>query len=294
MRKISIQNNKGGVGKSQTALNLAYSLAKAGYKTLIADIDPQANVTKALLDVSSMTSLNSAISLRKEFDELNIDNELMKAVKILHDYVMKPEFEKDISDVINNPLCIKDAIRSTLYENLDILPSTNRLSTTDAEIKISGKNPSGRLRRAFSIIENDYDVVVLDNSPFENALTYNSMTSCTSKDDLIIIPVKIDEGGIAGLDATIQTLLEWLETEPLEYDFKILITMANRNNVDKEWINTIKYLFKERVFDTVIRYQAKPITDASLQKKVLIENLNNNVSIEYQQFCNEIIRDLKK
>lgn len=298
MKVISIQNNKGGVGKTATALNIAYELAKDGFRILFVDNDPQSNSTKTLLGHTNKTTIQEAKELRNSFIEkeklINEKDEQWKvAVETLHQYTLNNKFNnKDLSDVYNDPQCIKEVIKKTKYKNIDIIPSSINLLTTDMEIKCSYKNQNGRLRMAFSKVKNDYDFTIIDNSPFQNALTYNSMTACVKEGDTIIIPVKLDEGGIEGLDSTIQALVDWLDSEPVEYDFKILVTMANRNNIEKEWIETIKTLFKGRVFDTTIRYQAKPMIDATLTKKILTENTNSNVAKDYHLFCKELIKSL--
>ena len=230
MKVYSIQNKKGGVAKTQTALNLAYYLSQHGKKVLLVDNDPQANTTKIVLKPKEKGGKENALKLVEKYNKTG--KELLESCNVLHNYVMQTPFEKDISDIYLDPKIIKQTIQHTQYDNLDIVPSSNRLSVVDTQIKMSGRNPSGRLRQAFNQIQNDYDVAIIDNSPFENALTYNAMCSCYKEGDTIIIPIKIDESGLEGLDATLNTLFDWLETEQLDYDFKILVTMANRNNVD--------------------------------------------------------------
>ena len=72
-----------------------------------------------------------------------------------------------------------------------------------------------RLRTALSLIDNDYDVVIIDNSPFESSLTYNSICACYKEGDTIIIPVTISDRSIKGLGATLEILIEWLNEERL-------------------------------------------------------------------------------
>ena len=287
MKVYSIQNKKGGVAKTQTALNLAYYLSQHGKKVLLVDNDPQANTTKIVLKPKEKGGKDNALKLVEKYNKTG--KELLESCNVLHNYVMQTPFEKDISDIYLDPKIIKQTIQHTQYDTLDIVPSSNRLSVVDTQIKMSGRNPSGRLRQAFNQIQNDYDVAIIDNSPFENALTYNAMCSCYKEGDTIIIPIKIDESGLEGLDATLNTLFDWLETEQLDYDFKILVTMANRNNVDKEWTNTLKELFKERVYDTTIRYQSKPVVDCSTKKEILIEKSKENVANDYREFCKEVL-----
>lgn len=169
-----------------------------------------------------------------------------------------------------------------------IIPSSHRLTDADMKLKIAMKKADERLRIALDIIKDKYDVVLIDNSPFTNALTFNSINACYEDGDLILIPTKIEQGGLEGLDKTISTLFAWLEMGYIEYDFKILLTMVNRNSIDTKCVEVLQHLFKERCMKNVIRYQAKPVTEASLKKEVLINTSNSNVAQDYQNVVDEL------
>ena len=295
MKTYSIQNNKGGVGKSETAINLSVECGKAGLRTLLISLDPQSNSTNRILKTPKRHSKKALEEMRENFLQMSEENinSVVNAFKVLHEYVRKPMFEYDISNVLEDPTTIQKAIIKSEYENLWVIPSTNRLADTDIKLKLSGKNPSGRLRLALSKVQDDFDIVIIDNAPFENGLTYNSMCACYQEGDKILIPMKIDEGGFEGLDATLSTLFDWLETESLEYDFKILITMKDRGSIDEEAIETIRCLFQSRVYQNVIRYQPTPIKDCSIRSEVLTEKSNKNVALDYKELCSEIINEIK-
>ncbi len=88
----------------------------------------------------------------------------------------------------------------------------------------------------------------------------------------MIVPTKISLGGIQGIDSTLHTILQWMqEVESLRYDFKLLITMKTRNGVDNKWTDILHETFGEYMFNTVIRYQGKPVADASMNRKILLE-----------------------
>lgn len=161
-------------------------------------------------------------------------------------------------------------------------------------MKLSGKNPSGRLRTALSLIDNDYDVVIIDNSPFESSLTYNSICACYKEGDTIIIPVTISDRSIKGLGATLEILIEWLNEERLPYDCKLLITMKQRNKLTNEWIKTLRHIFPNRVFTQEIRFQGKPVESASLKNVILLEDKDkSNVQSDYRVYVDEILEDIK-
>lgn len=288
MLVISVQNEKGGCGKTTTSINLAYGLANAGKRVLLVDNDPQSNATSVVLGLSKNLDINSMdkiLSLFKNVDSVSLD----EARKVLKMYVSKRVFPLDISDVLDKPSIIEEAIVKSLYDNLWVLPSSHKLSSSDIKLKNAVRNADGRLRNALDRVEEKFDVVIIDNSPFENALTYNSISACSRKGDTIIIPTKIDQGGLEGLDHTITTMIEWLEYGDLEYDFRILGTMVNKNKTDSTAMCFLRTLFSNRVFDTTIRYQAKPVVSASLSKQILIDKSKERVAEDYRNFVNEIL-----
>ncbi|MEG0410830.1 MAG: AAA family ATPase [Erysipelotrichaceae bacterium] len=292
MKVYSVQNEKGGCGKSTTSINLAFGLAQKGLRVLAVDNDPQSNLTSVILKLSKEIKIMEMLKLISMTDtsEMNLD----KARNVLHEYVDKTVFKCDISDVLNDPSVIKDAIIKSAYENLWVVPSSHKLSESDMKLKNAMRNADGRLRSALDKVQNDFDVVIIDNSPFENALTYNSISACYREGDTIIIPTKIDQGGLEGLDHTISTMIEWLEYGDLEYDFKILCTMVNKNNTDKTVITWLKQIFQNRVFDICIHYQAKPVVEASISKDILINVSKEHVALDYIAFVNEVYSNITK
>lgn len=298
MRRISIINEKGGVGKTTTVVNLAYGLAQKGLRVLVVDLDPQANTTSVLLKQNNALTLSVLDGLLHEFDKTE-NKDFLDARSVLADYLRKNPFATDISDVLDNPKIVQEAViniekqlNDETYHNMFIIPSSHRLSDTDMKLKTAMKKSDERLRMALDILKEQFDVVLIDNSPFTNALTFNSINACYEDGDLILIPTKLEQGGLEGLDKTISTLLEWLELGYIEYDFKILLTMVNRNSIDKKCVEVIQHLFNDNCFKNVVRYQAKPVTEASLKKEVLLSNSNSNVANDYKNVVDELMEFL--
>ena len=290
---ISIQAKKGGAGKSETSLNLAYGLASKGKKVLAIDFDPQGNLTDILLGRDQKLSQQGAEEFLQRYDQLVESgmNTALSAFQALGDFVQKSTFEYDVHKVILKQCDIKDAILHTRIEGLDVLPADNNLATADIELK-SQMNPANRLRMAIQKIEKDYDYIIIDNQPFENALTYNAMSACYKKGDLIIIPIKINRGGLIGTYDSLSTCFQWLEAyEPLPFTIKFLVTMQNKNNIDKTWVECLKHAFQDSMLNSVIPYQAKPVEEASIRQRILLENdknLKSRVAQQYQAFVEEI------
>lgn len=134
---ISITNQKGGVGKTTSAVNLAYYLAKAGKKVLLVDFDPQGNAT-------------SGLGVDK--DKLNIT----------------------MSDVMLGKKLLKDTIIATDYKNLWLAPSTPHLANTEAELAQAERRFS-RLKVAIESVANQYDFVLIDSPPSLSLLTVNGL-----------------------------------------------------------------------------------------------------------------------
>ncbi len=289
---IAMVSNKGGDGKTTSCLNLAYGLAAAGKKVLLADMDPQSNSTSILMGLSKDLTAKSAEQYKEAYtrylDE-GIDS-FLAAFKALEEYVNKNDFEKDVHDVIESTAGIKETIRPTKYENLDLLPASHKLATSDLKLKSKLAGALSVLRKAFKQIENEYDYIIIDNQPFENSLTLNSLTACYKEGDLVIIPTKIDRGGLEGTYSTLNSCYSILNEEELDFDVKLLVTMKNRNGIDCAWVQALKDTFQDAVFDTVIRYQAKPIADASLNQQTVLDRYPKMpVAQDYQRFVDEVL-----
>lgn len=288
MKVFNVLEEKGGTSKSTTVQNLAYGLSEKGYRVLVIDLDPQANTTGILLRVANGLDEKTIASVLAECG--NIDDP-MQAGKSLESFVRKRIYDFDSGDVLMHPKDIEKAILKTEYENLHIIPASARLSTTDIDLKISGQKVDTRLAMALDRIRNLYDYVIIDNSPFINSLGINAIHACSNEGDLVILPVKPDQGGLEGYLSTFGQLITALEyDENLEFDFKILPTMVNRNKSDRNVIRLLRGLFKERVLKTEIRYQAKPVSQSSLEKDILINSRykKSGVAEDYRTLVDEI------
>lgn len=297
MKTIGIINEKGGVSKTTTCVNLAYGLAKKGLKVIVCDLDPQGNTTGTLLKLNDEIDLKTISKINEAFNKS--DGGVETATDIIDKYTKATNFEKDISHVLLDHNVTKEAIinvgeyiqsNDDILKNISILPSTFNLSEVDLKLKQQGRFVEQKLKLALDHIRDLYDVAIIDNSPYTNSLTYNTLNSCCKDGDLVIIPARIDSYSIVGLSKTIHMLMDWLSVMPLGLDFKILLTMVNRNKIEREVVNMVKNLYKDRCFDTTIRHQAKPIVEASLNKDILLAVSKSPVAGDYEELVEELFK----
>ncbi|WP_294187047.1 AAA family ATPase [uncultured Clostridium sp.] len=213
MKKVCIFNQKGGVGKTTTNINLCAYLAMEGYKVLTIDIDPQGNTTSGL-----------------GLDKRNL--------------------EMSMYDVITSDASLKDIIlKSELVQNLYIAPSTMELA--GAEVEVIGKeNREVILSNKIKEIEDDYDFIFIDCPPSLGVLTINALTSVQSV--LIPIQCEFYAlEGVGQLINTIK-LVKKLLNEGLEIEGVVMTMYDYRTNLSNEVFEEVKNFFNDKVYKTTI------------------------------------------
>ena len=213
MKKVCIFNQKGGVGKTTTNINLCAYLAMEGYKVLTIDIDPQGNTTSGL-----------------GLDKRNL--------------------EMSMSDVITSDASLKDIIlKSELVQNLYIAPSTMELA--GAEVEVIGKeNREVILSNKIKEIEDDYDFIFIDCPPSLGVLTINALTSVQSV--LIPIQCEFYAlEGVGQLINTIKLVKKSLN-EGLEIEGVVMTMYDYRTNLSNEVFEEVKNFFNDKVYKTTI------------------------------------------
>ncbi len=213
MKKVCIFNQKGGVGKTTTNINLCAYLAMEGYKVLTIDIDPQGNTTSGL-----------------GLDKRNL--------------------EFSMYDVLTSETSLREVVlKSELVQNLYIAPSTMELAGAEVEM-ISKENRETILTNKIKEVENDYDFIFIDCPPSLGVLTINALTSVESV--LIPIQCEFYAlEGVGQLINTIQLVKKSLNKE-LEIEGVVMTMYDYRTNLSNEVFEEVKNFFNDKVYKATI------------------------------------------
>jgi len=209
---IAIANQKGGVGKTTTAINLGACLAQKGKSILIIDHDPQGNTT-------------SGIGLKKA------------------------EIKKCIYDVLINEVPIQEVILTTQIENLKIVPATIRLAGAEAEL-VGMMARDQRLKRALAPIKDDYDYLLIDCPPSLGNLTINALAAADSIIVPIQCEYYALEG-LSQLMKTVQ-LVQKYSNSNLKIEGVVLTMYDNRTNLSIQVTEEVRRYFQDKVYQTII------------------------------------------
>ena len=247
---ICVTNQKGGVGKTTTAVNLCYYLAKDKYKVLLVDFDPQGNAT-------------SGLGIDKTNDSL----------------------EGTMTDVILGKATLDHIICRTKYKNYDLAPTTPELANAEVEITNQPKKFT-RLRDAIRTVGDNYDYVVIDLPPSLSLLTVNGMIAS----NYLLLPVQTEFYALEGVAQLLESMkLVMKQANPGLKLLGVLATMYDkRTSLSTQVYDEIKKYFKQLTFETTIPRNVRVAEAPSHGVPVGAYDKFSKGAIAYKNFTKEV------
>lgn len=255
LRVLSISNQKGGVGKTTTAINLGTALAAVGEQVLILDLDPQGNASTGL-------------------------------------GVPRQQRTTTIYDVLLGEKPLVAAAVKTSVPGLDIVPSDADLSGVEMELsQVSGR--SFKLRDALKLLRADtgperYTYVLIDCPPSLNLLTVNAMAGA----DAVLVPLQCEFFALEGLSQLMRTvdMVRNSLNPTLEIQGVVLTMYDKRNSLSDQVAQDVRAHFGDKVYDTVIPRNVRVSEAPSFGKPVLIYDLKCTGSVAYLKLARELVQ----
>lgn len=252
---ISLVNQKGGVGKTTSSINLAAALGQLGKKTLLIDMDPQSNATTGV-------GLNSS------------------------------DFEYDIYEAITGLCKVEKAIHKTKFKNLSVIPSTLNLAGIDVEFvkKMIADNTfqrNNQLKDVLEPIKEKYDYIIIDCQPSLGLCTMNALVAS----DSVIIPVQCEFYALEGITQLLNSIIMVQNSMNPELRIEgVLLTMLDgRTNIGLEVIEEIRKYFKDKVFNTIIPRLVRLVEAPSHGKPINEYDPESRGAEAYHNLAREVI-----
>ena len=247
---VSVVNQKGGVGKTTTVVNLAAYIGKAGFSVLAVDIDPQGNTSSGL-------------------------------------GINKKDTEITSYDILLGETATKDAIIKTEFENLSIIPSN--IDLAGAEIELADVEDRARcLQKALAPVKDEYDFIILDCPPSLGLITVNALTASDSI--LIPIQCEYYAlEGLTQLMNTVRTAKQ-LFNPYLEVEGILLTMYDSRLNLTSQVVKEIKRYFPQKVYDTAIPRNVRLSESPSYGKPICYYDKHSKGGKAYKDFTKEFLK----
>ena len=247
---VSLTNQKGGVGKTTTSVNLAVSFAVSEVKTLLIDLDPQSNASTGLEQLTD-------------------------------------EPKGTIYDAIIRGSKVKDIITNTELEFLDMITSTNDLVGAEVEL-VNIMAREHQLEKALKPISKKYDYILIDCPPSLGLLTLNALT-CSNSVIIPIQCEYYALEGLGQLLNTVRLVQKNLNRK-LEIEGVLLTMYDSRLNLSKQVADEVKGFFKDKIFETIIHRNVRLSEAPSFGKPALLYDANSTGAQNYISLVEEILK----
>ncbi len=252
---IALVNQKGGVGKTTTSINLSASLGMLGKKVLLIDLDPQGNSTTGL-------------------------------------GIEKGDIKYSVYDLLVGEAELNDVVIKTRFRNLFIIPATISLAGANIELmEKSRMDPTfvknNQLKERLGMASQMFDYILIDCPPSLELLTTNALSAANS----VIIPVQCEFFALEGIMQLLNSIMLAQKTLNPTLDIEgVLLTMLdNRTNLGLEVVQDIKGYFKERVYDTIIPRLVRLSEAPSHGKPIIAYDPKNRGAEAYINLAKEVI-----